>query len=74
MRKLIYTDMIDPSLITYDEHQASEILGFTVKTLQQRRWAGKPPRFLKVGRLVRYRQSDLLDFLNSATIIPRNEL
>lgn len=74
MRKLIYTDTIDPSLITYDEHQASEILGFTVKTLQQRRWAGEPPRFLKVGRLVRYRQSDLLDFLNSATIIPRNEL
>lgn len=64
---------INSTLITYDEHQASEITGFTVKTLQQRRWAGKAPRFLKVGRKIRYRESDLLEFLDNATVIPRNE-
>ena len=74
MAKTIAVQIINPSLVTYNEHQASEITGFTVKTLQQRRWAGKSPRFLKVGRKVRYRESDLLDFLENSTVIPRNDL
>ncbi len=74
MTKITNPTTINSSLITYDEHQASEITGFTVKTLQQRRWAGKAPRFLKVGRKIRYRESDLLDFLDNSTVIPRNEL
>ncbi len=73
MTKTIEAKNIDSTLITYDEHQASEITGFTVKTLQQRRWAGKAPRFLKVGRKIRYRKSDLLDFLDKSTVLPRNE-
>lgn len=64
---------INSNLITYDEHQASEITGFTVKTLQQRRWAGKAPRFIKMGSKIRYRESDLLEFLDKSTIFPRNE-
>ncbi len=64
---------IPPTLVTYDEFEASKITGFTVKTLQQRRWAGKAPRFLKIGRKIRYRESDLLEFLDQSTVIPRNE-
>ncbi|MDY0259634.1 MAG: phage tail tape measure C-terminal domain-containing protein [Desulfovibrio sp.] len=41
------------NLQTAGEEQTAEITGFTVKSLQQRRWLGKPSAFLKVGRLVR---------------------
>ena len=59
------------NLQTVNEHQAAIITGFSVKGLQQRRWLGKPPAYLKVGRLVRYRVSDLEQFLDSCTVEAR---
>ena len=59
------------NLQTVDERQAALITGFSVKGLQQRRWLGKPPTYLKVGRLVRYRISDLEQFLDSCTVEAR---
>ena len=59
------------NLQTVDERQAAVITGFSVKGLQQRRWLGKPPTYLKVGRLVRYRISDLMDYLDSCTVEAR---
>ncbi len=59
------------NLQTVDERQAAVITGFSVKGLQQRRWLGKPPTYLKVGRLVRYRVSDLEQFLDSCTVEAR---
>lgn len=59
------------NLQTVDERQAAVITGFTVKGLQQRRWLGKPPTYLKVGRLVRYRISDLEKYLDSCTVEAR---
>ena len=56
------------NLQTVSESLASEITGLAVKTLQQRRWLGKPPTYLKVGRLVRYRVSDLMSYLDSWTV------
>lgn len=56
------------NLQTVGEERASEITGLAVRTLQQRRWLGKPPVYLKVGRLVRYRVSDLEQFLDSCTV------
>ena len=56
------------NLQTVSESLASEITGLAVKTLQQRRWLGKPPTYLKVGRLVRYRVSDLIEYLDSCAI------
>lgn len=57
-------------LQTVSEDQAAEITGLAVRTLQQRRWLGKPPVYLKVGRLVRYRVSDLEKYLDSCTVEP----
>ena len=37
------------NLQTVSESLASEITGLAVKTLQQRRWLGKPPTYLKVA-------------------------
>ena len=59
------------NLQTVNEHQAAIITGFSVKGLQQRRWLGKPPTYLKVGRLVRYRVSDLMSYLDSCTVQAR---
>ena len=56
------------NLQTVDERQAALITGFSVKGLQQRRWLGKPPTYLKVGRLIRYRISDLEKYLDSCTV------
>ena len=51
-----------------NEKQASEIIGVVPGTLQVWRSTGryKIP-FVKVGRLVRYRRSDLLAWLESRT-------
>ena len=62
---------IDANLTTVNEHEAAGILGLKVATLQKWRWVGTGPKFLKVGRLVRYRLSDLNDFLDGVTVEPR---
>ena len=61
----------DPRLVTLSEEEAAPIVGFTVATLRKRRWERKPPAFLKVGRKVRYRLSDLHTFLDGCTVAPR---
>ena len=55
------------------EQQVSDRLGggYSVKTLQRRRWLRQEPAFLKVGRLVRYRESDIEAFLDKCRIEPR---
>ena len=41
------------------ESEAASFLNLSVKTLRRWRWAGKPPRFLKIGAAVRYDPADL---------------
>jgi predicted DNA-binding transcriptional regulator AlpA len=48
------------------ELQASTYLNVAVKTLQNYRWLGQGPRFVKLGkRMVRYRLSDLENFVTA---------
>lgn len=54
------------SLLT--EEEAAAVVGFTVKTMQKRRYLRKPPQFLKVGRSVRYRMKDLQAFLDKCVV------
>ncbi len=51
----------DYNLLT--EQQAAVRLGLSIKTLQGWRWRGCGPRFLKLGRAVRYRISELDAFV-----------
>ena len=44
-----------------NEHFAAEYLGVAVRTLQWWRSVGRGPRFVKIGRLVRYRIREDLD-------------
>lgn len=54
-----------PHSILLNEQTASEMIGLKVATLRKRRWQGLPPKFLKVGSKVFYKQEDLQKFLES---------
>jgi predicted site-specific integrase-resolvase len=48
------------------ETLAARLLGLSVKTLRRWRWAGKGPAFRKIGRAVRYANSDLEAYIVEA--------
>jgi len=52
--------------------EAAEFLGLSEDTLPRWRWSGIGPVYLKVGRTVKYRLSDLETFLNESRVNPRN--
>jgi hypothetical protein len=54
-------ESIDKNLI--NETVAAERLAVKVSTLRHWRWAGKGPRFIKIGAAVRYSPSDLEQFV-----------
>ena len=49
-----------------NEYEAAQALGLKVATLRRWRWAGKPPRFLKIGSAVRYDPQVLAEFIEAA--------
>ena len=51
-----------------NERQVSEIYGFTIPYLRRPRREKRGPRFLKVGKLVRYRRADIESFLTAHTV------
>ncbi len=57
------TETNPPTLLT--EKDAARFLNLRVATLRRWRWAGKGPRFIKLGASVRYDEADLRDFVNS---------
>lgn len=50
-----------PALLTTSE--AAAYLNIQPATMEQHRWNGRGPSFVKIGRSVRYRQADLDTFL-----------
>lgn len=56
--------VIDPDSLL-DQSRVAEILGTTTKFLEARRVRGGGPPFIRVGRLVRYRRSDVIAWLDS---------
>ena len=49
----------DPPRRLLTEVELSKILNVAVATLRRWRWAGHPPRFLKIGAAVRYDPADI---------------
>jgi len=47
--------------------QAAQFLGLRTNTLEIWRYRGTGPQYLKLGRAVRYRLSDLEDFIQACT-------
>jgi predicted DNA-binding transcriptional regulator AlpA len=48
-----------------DQKTAAKLLGLSVRTLEWHRVAGTGPRFARLGRLVRYRENDLIEWIDS---------
>ena len=59
MSELLMKDRND--LLT--EKQVAEKTGLSIKTLQAWRWYGKGPKYVKLGKSVRYKVGDVLDWI-----------
>ncbi|MHA7275556.1 helix-turn-helix transcriptional regulator [Arthrobacter sp. Hz1] len=57
--------MLTPAVLTPQE--TADLLSTNVATLAQLRYAGGGPRYIKLGRSVRYRSSDIEDYLRGNT-------
>ncbi len=49
----------------FDERVAADLLNVKTKTLQAWRVRGHGPKFVKLGRAVRYRRGDLQEYVRS---------
>jgi hypothetical protein len=63
-------ELIDLQIV--DETRASEILGRAVQTLRNDRHLRKGAPYIRIGRSIRYRLSDLLDYIESHRIDPES--
>ena len=59
--------MNNQSDVTLTTAQAAELLGIKHGTLEIWRIQGKSPKYMKIGRAVRYRKSDVLEFMENCT-------
>lgn len=48
-----------------DQKQAARILRLSVRTLERHRVAGTGPRYVRLGHLIRYRENDLKEWIES---------
>jgi excisionase family DNA binding protein len=55
------------------EREVAERVGLSVATLRAWRHRGKGPRFLRLGRSVRYLPSDVDDFVRASAVDTRSE-
>ena len=48
-----------------DQKQVAQMIGVSIGTLERHRVAGTGPRWARLGRLVRYRQVDVLEWIEA---------
>jgi predicted DNA-binding transcriptional regulator AlpA len=48
------------------QKQAAHALGLSVRTLERHRLAGTGPRYARLGRLIRYRECDLAEWVRDS--------
>lgn len=59
--------------VLLDNESAAEFLGVSPTTLPRWRWAGTGPAYLKVGRSIRYRRSDLEKWLAGRLVSTKDQ-
>jgi predicted DNA-binding transcriptional regulator AlpA len=53
-----------------DEKRVAELTGIAVQTLRNWRFQGNGPAYFKIGRSVRYRLSDIVNFMELRRVEP----
>ena len=66
MKDLKHPETLLPRYL--NEHQVTDIVGLSVKTLRRMRQERRGPAYSKVGRLVRYSDQVIADWLESMSI------
>jgi len=61
------SDQVSTSVDLIDEPALATRLGVSRSTLQSWRYAGRGPRFIKLGRMIRYRNADVDAYLRANT-------
>jgi len=56
-----------------DEKATAAYIGVSRAELRKRRRLGKPPRYIRLGRKIIYRRSEIDDFLADRTVEPESE-
>lgn len=56
-----------------NDHQAAKTLGLAVQTLRNWRCNGIGPRYIKLGRAIRYAPEHLVEFAQAHEITPVKE-
>lgn len=54
-----------PDWVLFSQETVAAIRDCSLATLERDRWAGVGVRFVKIGRLVRYRKSDIRTWLDA---------
>jgi len=65
--------VIAPPPTTLTTPEAAAYLNLQPTTLEQWRWNGKGPEFIKLGRCVRYRKTGLDAFMNARAFTSTTE-
>lgn len=63
----------DPDLLL-SQQDVAPLLGLSTKTLEAWRVRGGGPKFVRVGRLIRYRRRDIQDWLQARTVSSTSEV
>ena len=61
-------DQTRDAVRAFTEREVADMLGLSVATLRAWRHRGKGPRFLRLGRSVRYLPSELADFVRASAV------
>lgn len=59
--------------VLVNEKRVSEITGLALSTLRNRRSLRKPPRYIKIGKSVRYALADVQAFIDANRIDPQEK-
>ena len=51
----------------YNENETAKLLSMSVKTLQRYRYTGGGPIYIKLGKSVRYKESDIEKYVSERT-------
>ena len=51
----------------YNEKETAKLLSLSVKTLQRYRYTGGGPIYIKLGKSVRYKESDIAKYVSERT-------